>query len=177
MKTTGFSRVSKDLIIEQIERELKASPVFFVVRHGGLSATSMDKLRAKLRAAGSGYRAVKNSLGRIALEKSGIKELQETLSGNCGFAFTYQDPVAPCKILVDFAKENERFQIQAGYMNGKVIGLDQVKVLASLPSREVLLTKVVTSIQFPLSRLVGTLSGAVRKVVTVLDAIARKKQN
>jgi large subunit ribosomal protein L10 len=97
------------------------------------------------------------------------------MEGACGIAFSGGDPVLSSKILVDFSKENEGFKIQTGFMNGAMMGVDQIKVLASLPSREVLIAKVVGTIQAPLARFVGVLSGTVKRVVTVLDAIAKKK--
>jgi large subunit ribosomal protein L10 len=175
MKTTGLSRVSKDLIIKEIEKELKSRPTFFVTQHGTVSATTLDKLRAKLRLSNSRYLAVKGSLGRKALQNSDLKEVSEKLEGACGITFTSGDIVLSSKALVDFAKENEGFKIQTGYMNGQVVSADQIKTLASLPSKEVLLARVVGGMQAPISRFVGVLSGTVRKVVTVLDAIAKKK--
>ena len=176
MKATGFSRVSKDLMIAEIEKELKARPFFLLANHGSISGAMMDKLRAKLRTAQARYLVVKNSLGAKAFEKTNLKELSADLSGACGIAFSSGDPALSSKILVDFAKENEAFKIQRGFMNGKPIGADQVKVLASLPSREVLLSKVLGQMNAPITGFVSVLSGTMRKIVTVLDAIAKKKK-
>ena len=175
MKATGYSRVSKNLIIGEIEKELKKSSVFFVTEHGAVSALAMDRLRAKLRAGNTRYLAVKKSLGRKALEKSNLPSIAESMNGACGIAFFGEDIVLSSKVLVTFAKENEGFKIQTGFLNGEIIGLDRIKALASLPSKEVLLSQVVGTIQAPLSSFVRVLSGTIRKVVTVFDAIAKKK--
>ena len=175
MKVTGFSRVSKNLIIEEIAGELKARPIFFITQHAGLAASSLDKLRARLRPAQCRYVAVKNSLGKKALEKASLTQFSDSFGGSCGITFSSGDPVLSSKILVEFAKENENFKIQTGFMNGQVMGADQIKTLASLPSREVLLARALGGMQAPLSRFVGVLSGTLRKMVTVLDAIAKKK--
>lgn len=176
MKTTGLSRVSKDLIIKQIEKDLKASEIFFVTQHAGVSGTSMDKLRSKLRQSKAKYSVVKNRLGQKALGKNAkLKPIADQFTGACGITFTAGDPVGPCKVLVDFAKENEAFKIQTGYLNGQIIGADQIKSLASLPSREVLLSRVVGQIQAPISGFAQVLAGTLRKVVTVLDAVAKQK--
>lgn len=174
MKTTGLSRVSKDLIIRQIEKELKNGKTFFITEHGKVAATSMDKLRAKLRPSKSRYLAIKKSLSAKAFERAKVTGV-ENLSGACGITFAGEDPVAPSKILVEFAKENENFKIQLGFLNGELIGADKIKALASLPSREVLLGRIAGQMQAPISRFVGVLSGTMRKVVTVLDGIAKKK--
>lgn len=175
MKTTGFSRVSKNSIIAEIEKELKSRPIFFVVQHGRTAANSMDKLRAKLRPSHSRYVAVKRSLGKIALEKASVKPLSESLKGACGLVFTSGDPAQSSKMLVDFSKENQEFKIEAGYMNGSILTAAEIKSLASLPPREVLLARVLGGMQTPVSKFVGVLSGTLRKMVTVIDAIAKKK--
>ena len=175
MKTTGFSRISKDLIIREIEKELATRSIFFVVQQGSTPANALDKLRAKLRTSNARYLVVKNSLAKKALEKTKLEKFSSALEGCCGLAFSSGDPVLSSKILTDFAKENEGFKIQTGFMNGEVLAPDKVKALASLPSREVLLARVVGGMQAPISRFVHVLSGALRKVVTALDAIAKKK--
>ena len=175
MKVTGFSRVSKNLIIGEIEKELKKRDIFFVVQHGRTPANLLDKLRAKLRTADSRYLVVKNTLAKKALEKTKLDSFSESIVGACGFAFSGGDPVLSSKILVDFAKENEGFKIQTGIVNGEVLGPDKIKTLAGLPSRKVLLARIAGGMQAPISRFVNVLSGVLRKVVTVLDAIAKKK--
>lgn len=175
MKVTGFSRVSKDLIIKEIEKELKKGEPFFVARHDTVPATSLDKLRSKLRGSKTRYLVVKNTLGQKAFERAKLKEVADTIQGACGIAFTSGDPVGPSKVLVEFAKENESFKVQAGYMQGKLMSMDQIKVLASLPSREVLLAKVVGQMQAPISGFVNVLAGTLRKFVNVVDAIQKKK--
>jgi len=175
VKVSGFSRVSKDLIIKELEKEFKDKPCFFVAQHGFLPATALDTLRARLRKTNTRYFVAKKSLGKIAMERANIQAIPGKLEGSCGFAFAGGDPVAPSKVLVEFAKENENFKIQNGFMNGQVMLVDQIKVLASLPSREILLAKVAGGMIAPISNFVGVLSGTLRKMVTVLDAIAKKK--
>ncbi|MBI4353428.1 MAG: 50S ribosomal protein L10, partial [Candidatus Omnitrophica bacterium] len=139
MKVTGFSRTAKDLAIREMEKEVKEHTAFFIARHeGGVSAFSLDKLRAKLRPH-SRYLVVKNSLARRVLSQARLTLLAESLNGTCGMTLTQGDPVAPCRILVDFAKENQNFKIQGAYVNGSVLLPDEIRVLAALPPREVLL--------------------------------------
>jgi large subunit ribosomal protein L10 len=175
LKTTGLSRVAKELIIRQFEEEIKNRDAFFIASHAAVSALSMDKLRSKLRLSQAKYVAIKTSLGKRAFQKAGLSLIVEKLSKTTGIAFSGKDTVASTKVLVEFAKENEAFKIQAGYVNGQIIGPDRIKVLASLPSREVLLAKVAGSIQAPLLRLVNVLSSPMRQFVLVLDALAKKK--
>ena len=177
MNPGGFSRLSKDLIIRQLEKELKDRPCFFIAEHGSLSAAALDSLRARLRNGKARYFVTKQSLGRIALERANLKEVSAKLAGNSGFAISSGDPALASKLLMDFAKENENFKVQAGYMNGRIMGVDEIKVLASLPSREVLLARVAGGMKAPISNFVGVLAGTLRKVVTVLDAIAKQKKS
>ena len=177
MKTTGLSRVSKESIIKEIEKELKERGTFFVARHDAVPASKIDKLRAKLRLSKTRYLAVKNTLGRKALERAKKQELSQYIQGACGIAFSTGDPAISSKALMEFARENEGFKIQGGCLDGQVVGAEQIKVLASLPSREVMLARVVGGIQAPISGFVGVLAGTLRKAVTVLDAIDKKKAN
>ena len=177
MKVTGFSRVSKEKLIGEIEKELKERKTFFVAQHGTISAPALDRLRVKLRQSDTRYFVIKNSLGKKAFDRSNMKAIGETLTGSCGIAFTSGDIVASSKILVDFAKENETFRIQTASLNGELVGADKVKVLASLPSKEVLIARVLGGMQAPISKFVGVLSGTIRKIVTVLDAVAKKKSS
>ena len=177
MKTTGFSRVSKESIISEIEKELKKRPTFFIVNHDKVPSNKLDKLRTRLRTSQSRYFVVKNTLGQKAFERMKLTEYSEHIKGACGIAFITGDAAASSKTLMEFSKENENFKVQAGSLNGRLVGLDQIKVLASLPSREVMLSKVLGTMQAPISGFVGVLAGTLRKVVTALDAIAKQKSN
>ena len=175
MKATGFSRVSKEKLIGEIEKEIKARPVFFIAQHGTISATALDRLRAKLRQSDTRYLVVKNTLGKKAFERAKLKDVGDHLGGACGIAFSSGDLVASSKVLVEFAKENQTFKIQSAFFSGEMVGADKIKMLASLPPKEVLIAKVVGTIKAPISRFVGVLSSTIRKIVTVLDAVAKKK--
>ena|SRR3989338_8474275 len=175
MKESGLSRLSKNLIIKQVEKELEMSNAFFLTQHTAVPAASMDKLRANLRSVNTKYMAVKNSLGKKALGNEKYSNLSEFMTGACGFVFLSEDVVGSSKVLMDFAKGNEGFKVRSGFMGGALINGEQVKALANLPSREVLITRVVCGVKAPISSFVKVLSGTIRKVVNVLDAIAKKK--
>lgn len=175
MKATGFSRISKENLIREIEKAIKARPAFFVAQHGSVSASALDRLRAKLRQNDTRYLVIKNTLGKKAFERAKLQGVAESLNGACGIAFTNGDVIASSKTLVDFSKENETFKIQTGYFNGEIVSLEKIKMLAGLPPKEVLIAKMVGGLQAPLSKFVGVLSGTIRKIVTVLDAVAKKK--
>ena len=176
MKTTGLSRVSKESIIADIEKEIKKRPAFFITRHDSVPAEKIDKLRAKLRASQTRYLVVKNTLGQKAFERSKLKEMSEHVRGACGIAFTSGDPALSSKTLMEFSKENENFKVQAGFLNGQLVGAEQVRVLASLPSKEVLLGKVAGALQAPIRHLAVVLNASIRSLAVVLNAISKKKE-
>ena len=176
MKESGFSRVSKEALIKEIEKEIKARPAFFIANQGTLPANALDKLRANLRKTHSRYLVVKNSLGRKAFERVKMNDFSAYLqTGTCGIAFVGGDAATSSKVLMDCAKANEVFKVQVGYLDGRLVSSDQIKALANLPSREVLLARLFGQMQAPVSRFVGVLSNTLRSAVNVLDQIARKK--
>ena len=175
MKATGLSRVSKNSIILEIEKELKSRETFFIARHDTVPAGSIDKLRAKLRATQTRYLVVKNTLGQIALEHTNHGDLVGHVQGACALVFSSGDAVASSKVLMDFSKENESFKVQVAFMNGQTLSADRVRDLSNLPPREVLLSRVVGGIQAPISGFVSVLAGTLRKLINVVDAFQRKK--
>ena len=176
MKETGFSRVSKEAVIKEIEKEVKARPTFFITSQGTLPANVLDKLRANLRKVNARYLVIKNSLGRKAFERAKLADFNSYLEKDTsGIAFVGGDPAVSSKLLMDCAKENEVFKVRVGYLNGQVVSSDKIKALASLPSREVLLSRLFGQMQAPISRFAGVLSNTLRSAVNVLDAIAKKK--
>ncbi|SMB88793.1 LSU ribosomal protein L10P [Thermanaeromonas toyohensis ToBE] len=169
-------REAKALVVQEIKNKLGQSIVSILVDYRGLNVAEMTGLRRQLRAAGVEFKVVKNTLTRIASRELGLTELEPYLEGPTAIAFSSQDPVAPAKILSNMAKTNEHLKLKAGVLQGKVIGLDQIKALAELPPREELLGKVVGSLQAPLYGLVGVLSGPIRKLVYALEAIRKQRE-
>ena len=110
-----------------------------------------------------------------AAEEAGLAGLKEHLIGPTAIAYSTEDPIAPAKILQDFADDGGKMIIKTGFMDGKILGADEVTALAKLPSREDLLGKVVGSVQSPLYGLHGALNGLLRGLVGALSAIEKQK--
>ena len=127
----------------------------------GLTVEQDTALRVKLREAGVEYTVLKNNLTRFAANAAGLEELDPILHGPTAVATSVDDVVAPAKVLVDFAKDNEALELKGGFVNGKVISLDEVKVYAAIPSKEVLISKMLGSLQSPISKLARTLQAIV----------------
>ena len=133
------------------------------------------ELRRKLREAGVEFKVLKNTLTAIAAKKL-IRRVDLLLVGPTAIAFGYDDPVAPAKVLSEFAKTNPALELKGGLLEGKVLDVAGVKALADLPSREELLSQVLRGMQAPISGLVNVLQGTIRNLVYALDAVRKQKE-
>ncbi len=168
MPSTKVLEQKKQVVAELVEL-LKSAQAGVLVDYRGITVEDDTKLRAKLREAGVEYKVVKNTLTRFAANEVGYQELDEQLNGPTALAISTTDPVAPAKVISDFAKEVETIQVKAGFLDGKVITLDEVKTLASTPSKEVLIAKIMGSLNSPISSLVRTLQALVDNGVEPAD--------
>jgi len=168
MPSTKVLEQKKQVVAELVET-LKSAQAGVLVDYRGITVEDDTKLRAKLREAGVEYKVVKNTLTRFAANEVGYQELDEQLNGPTALAISATDPVAPAKIISEFAKEVEAIQIKAGFLDGKVITLDEVNTLASTPSKDVLIAKIMGSLNSPISALVRTLQALVDNGVEPAD--------
>lgn len=175
-KQLKAGRLLKKHMIDQIAKQFKNASNLFVTDCGKLTNRQMEDLRNRLKKISSDYLVVKNSMCIKALEKIKIDRIKEYIKSTCGISFGSNDPVATSKVLIDFAKENEKLQLKVAYVDGKVFGEGAIKKLASIPSREVLLTRLVYALNSPISGMAMTLSGITRKFVYALNAIKEQKE-
>lgn len=166
---------SKVAIVQEVKEKLSNAQGTILADYRGMNVKQITELRKRLREAGVEYKVYKNTLTAIAARELGLDGLEEYLTGPTAIAFGYDDPVVPAKILSEFAKNNEALSLKGGVLTGKVIGLDQVKALAELPSREVLLSQVLRGMQAPIAGLVNVLQGNIRNLVYALEAVRQKK--
>lgn len=141
----------------------------------GLTVKEITELRKTLRAANITYDVVKNTLAKLAAQEALIEGLDDYFKGPTAIAVS-EDPVAPAKIISDFAKTHKKLTIKAGVVGGKVVDADAVKELAKLPPREILLGQVVGGLAAPISGFLNVLNGNIRNLVYVLDAIKAQKE-
>ena len=174
MPNASVLEQKKAVVVELVEK-LKAAQAGILVDYRGLTVEEDTKLRAKLREAGVEYKVVKNTLTRFAIKELGYDELDEQLNGPTSLAISSEDPVAPAKIISDFAKTNENLTIKAGFLDGKVISLDEIKTLASTPSKEVLIAKIMGSLNSPISALPRTLQALIDNGVEPADIVSGAK--
>ena len=144
---------AKKQIVQEIADKLKASKSTIVVDYRGLNVAEVTELRKQLRDAGIDFKVYKNTLTRLAAESAEIAELNSVLTGPNAIAFSNEDVIAPAKILNDFAKKHEALEIKAGVIEGNVASVEEVKALAELPSREGLLSMLLSVLQAPIRNL------------------------
>ena len=144
----------------------------------GLTVAQVSALRRQLRENSAETMVVKNTLMRIALEQAGFPVDAEMMGGPCLVTFVYDDLAPATKTVVDFARANEKvLAINGGLLNGALVGKEQIEALTSLPSREVLLARVVGGMQAPVTGFVSTLAAVLRGLVNVLNAYSEKLQS
>jgi len=165
----------KKQVVEEIKNRLQKSQGVVLTDYRGLNVAEVTELRAKLREAGIEFKVLKNTLTRIAAGEVGLKGLDPYLEGPTAIAFGIEDPIAPAKILSEFARTHKALEIKGGILENRVIDVKEVKALADLPSKEVLLAKLLGAMQSPLYGFAGTLQGLLRNLVYVLDAVREKK--
>lgn len=167
----ALSREEKELRVKEYGEKLADAQIAIWSRNKGLTVAQLSELRNGLRSAEAQAMIVKNSLMYIALRDAGLPVDEEVMGGPSLVTFLGEDIAPAAKALVDFAEDNEeKIDIRAALMGDQVVGVDQVKALTELPSREVLLGQVVGGVQAPISGLVNTLSGVLRGFVNVLQA-------
>ena len=173
---------AKQAVVAQLKEQLESAKGVVLTSYKGLTVAQDTELRRELREAGVSYHVVKNTMLRIAAKEAGIEGIEEHLEGTTAFAFSPEDAVAPAKVICGFIKKNkledaEVLTVKVGMVEGKVIGVDEVKALAALPSREELIAKLLGSMNAPISNTVNVLQGVIRNAVYVLDAIRSQKES
>jgi large subunit ribosomal protein L10 len=167
---------AKKATVAALAEQFKAASSGMLVDYKGINVADDTKLRRDLRAAGVEYAVVKNTLLRFAVKEAGFESLASVLQGTTALATSASDPVAPAKILSGYAKKsNGKFVIKAGFVDGRVIAPREVEALAELPPREVLLARLLGSLNSPITGLVSVLNGNIRGLAVVLNAVAEKK--
>jgi large subunit ribosomal protein L10 len=166
----------KQQIAEDLRDRLSRSAIIVLTDYKGLDVAAMNDLRRKLRAEEIEYQVVKNTLLIRAAEDNDFALIKDHFKGPSAIALGYEDPVAPAKVLSEFAKENKNLEIKAGVMNGQVLDANAIKELAKLPSREVLLGQLLSALNAIPTSFVRTIAEVPRSFVSVLAAIRDQKE-
>lgn len=156
----------KTQLVSEIAEKLRSSATTVITDYRGLTVAQVTELRKNLREAGVEFQVLKNTLARRATAQTDLSALDEHLTGPTAIAFSKDDAVAPAKILTEFAKKNDLLKVKGGIVEGKVVGFDQIKALADLPSREGLLSMLLSVLQAPM-----------RNVALAVKAVAEKQES
>ena len=172
-----MDRSTKREIVSKLKDDLGSVSSIFLCDFKGLTVEKDTQLRRSMREQGAAYEVVKNTLLKLAFTDSEFDQMDEHLQGNTALAYNRENTVELAKLIRDFAKENEAFTFKAGVIEGKVIDLEGLQALASLPPKEVLVSKLMYMLNYPIQGLVTSLSGVTRKLVIALDQIKQQKEN
>ena len=163
-------------IVEDLEEKFSRSKVVILTNFNGLDVATMSLLRRQLREAKVEYRVVKNSLLARASENSSVALIKDKMKEASAVAYSFDDPVAPAKVLSAFAKDNEKLIIKAGVLQGKVLDEAAVVALSNLPSREVLLGQMMSVMVGVPTAMVRALNNIPQKFLFALTALKEKKE-
>ncbi len=154
----------KKQIVAELAEQMKNASSGVLVDYKGITVADDTQLRAEMRKNNVDYRVIKNTLIRFAAKEAGLEGLDAVLEGTTALAMSADDVIAPAKVVAEYAKKNEAiYNIKAGFMDGKIVSVEEIMEIANLPSKEILL-----------GRLVGGLQGPIFGLALVLKAIAEK---
>ena len=168
-------RPEKMAEVELLTEKLRASEGLVLADFTGLSVGAISDFRKKCREKGVEFRVVKNRLAIRAASAAECPEIDAFLKGPTGIAFGLDSPVEPAKVVMEFAKDHEQMVVKGGYLDGKLLQASEVEALSKIPGHEELLAMLMRSMQGPVTGVVGCLSGVMRNLVGVLDAVAKEK--
>lgn len=165
----------KARIIQDTQERIADVRGLYLTDFSGLTVESMTSLRKKCREQGVQFHVVKNTLLKRAFNSRGITQLDAYLVGNTGVVFSASSEMAPAKILSDFARENEKLKVKAAVVDGRLFDARAIATLATLPSREVLLSQVLSTFIAPMTQFLAAVNAALAIPANMADALHREK--
>lgn len=170
-----MKKAEKAEIISEVRERFTKAKVAVLTDYRGLDVEKMTELRVKLRGAKADYKVIKNTLAGKAAEGTPMEGLKEHFSGPVGVAISYDDSLSILKVLTEFAKKEDKLKIKAGLVENKIADLKELRMLAALPSRDVLIAKFMGSLKSPIYGLAGSLNGIMMKFAYALNAVKEQK--
>ena len=172
----AVSKAKKSEQVEKLSSELKNVSSVIVATYAKLTVAQDYELRKTLRSSGAKYRVVKNTLAERAAKGTKVEEVLKNLSGVTSIAFTQGDPVALAKALSKYAKDNPEFTFKAGVVEGRVISINEIQALATMPSKEEIYSKLLFLLNAPAQRLVTAMNAVGRNLAVVVDQGVKEKK-
>jgi len=170
----GLNLEQKQTVVAEVAKQVAGAQAIILAENRGMAVAAMTQLRARARASGVYFRVVKNTLVRRAVADTPFASLADKMVGPLAYGIG-ADPVAVAKVLNDFARGNEKFVIAGGAMPGQLMSAKEISALASLPSREELIAKLLGTMQAPIVKLVRTMNEVPGKFVRTLAAVRDAK--
>lgn len=171
------TKAKKTQTIEDLQTALLNSKMTVISDYQGTNVSELTQLRREVQNVGGDVKVAKNTLIKLAIkDQSFAKELDEFLSGPTAVVYTDKDPVAVAKVLTEYIKKVKKTSIKGGVLEGKKISENDLKDISALPSKEVLIAKLLGSMNAPAQNIVYALSGVSRNLVYVLDAVRKQKE-
>ena len=167
---------AKVVEVAEIKQKLERSSGVVLVEYQGMNVLEVTDLRNQLRKAGVEYRVLKNTLVNRAANELQITGLEPFLNGSTAVAFGYEDPTQPAKVLAEYMKKVNKLQVKCGLVDKKVIEAKEVDALAKVPAKEVLVAKLLGTMNAPIANFVGILNGPARALVCALKAVQDQKE-
>lgn len=173
----AVTKGKKQEILKGVVEQMKAAKSVIFADYQGLSVHDVSALRGKLREKGVAFKVSKKTLMRLAAKEAGYADIpDQSLEGPVGAAFSMEDEIVAAKILYEFGKKNKNLKLRGGLFEGRVISKEEVLQLATIPSKEELLAKLVYVLKAPIQGFHGVLSGTISGFVRVLNAIKEKQE-
>ena len=172
-----MKRSKKQEVIEILKKDFTEYDAAVMVDYRGLNVAQISDLRNKLREQTCSLKVVKNTFSAIASEGTQFEALKDKFQGPTAFAFTKGNPVQMAKILTEYSKQNENLKLKLGFLRGKLLTSDELKEVAKLPPKEVLLARLIGAIQSPVSGLLSVIQGPARSLVCAINAVAEKRKD
>jgi large subunit ribosomal protein L10 len=168
-------KAEKEKTVDELREKFSQTKSLFLTDFRGLNVEQMTDLRRNLKEKKAEYRITKNTLIRLAAKGGRFEGALDYLEGPTGLVFSFENPVIPAKVLYEIHKKIEKPKIKIIWMEGRLLGESQLRSLALLPSKEVILAQIVGGLNSPVANFVGTLQGVIRNFVGLLDAIREER--
>ncbi|MEX2015937.1 MAG: 50S ribosomal protein L10 [Candidatus Hydrogenedentales bacterium] len=170
-----MARPEKIAIVDELKAQIEKSTIAIATQYQGITVAQATEQRFKLREQNVEFNVYKNTLTQRALDELGLGEAGGFMKGPTAWAFG-ADPVAPAKVIKDYSKDVDKVAMRGGILDGKLLTAEQLNALASLPSRDQLLSQVAGTIAMPLRNLLGVLNAVPRSLLNVLDQVRKQKE-
>ena len=165
-----MNRKEKEQTISDLSKKIEGYRAAVLTHYRGLNVEQINHLRKRLREEKVSYHVIKNTLMKLASKGTDLEKLNDYFEGPTAIAITHGDPILLAKILSEFVKTQPSFGIKVGLIEGRIAPPEEVKALATMPSREVLLAQLLATIQTPASQLLGTILITFQEFLSVLEA-------